>query len=87
MASELAAEETRERYPTMTDDQYQTLSILLETKKLTFLHLQLIDEWLTVVSSDDQWDALIEWLNSRPDIELKPRRRWTREDYQRYSLG
>jgi hypothetical protein len=71
----------------MTDDQYQILSILLETKELTLQDLQLIGQWLTVISADHQWEALIEWLYNRPDVELKPRRRWTIEDYQRRSPG
>jgi hypothetical protein len=63
----------------MTDEQYETLWILLSTKQIPKSDLEGIDAWLQ--SKYDDWDWVIKWLWWRPDVPLKIRKRMSAADY------
>lgn len=57
----------------MTDLQYDTLCILLETKQVTKGDLEAIYIWLG--SAYDDWGWVIAWLSEKSDVPPKIRPR------------
>lgn len=62
----------------MTDEEYVTLAILIETKQLTETELL----YLTRAIHEEDPEIIINWLWHLPDIPPKPRRRMTTADYR-----
>jgi hypothetical protein len=63
----------------MTDQEYDTLWILLSTKEITKSDLEAIYMWLGSANCD--WQDVIDWLMTKPDVPLKVRRRMKPSDY------
>jgi hypothetical protein len=63
----------------MTDHEYDLLCILLSTKQVPLPDLEAIDVWLS--GGYDDWEWLINWLWTKPDVPPKPRRRMRASDY------
>jgi hypothetical protein len=72
--------ESADKAKEMTDLEYDTLTILLEVKVLTKKELHSIS---TALASPCEagWGWLIDWLNAKPNVEPKRRRRLTAADY------
>jgi hypothetical protein len=58
----------------VTDEQYELLSIMLESKQLTHAELQNIHSSMDTFSEED-WSTIINWLHRKPNIHPKPMRR------------
>jgi hypothetical protein len=68
----------------MTNLEYDMLTILVQVKVLTPHELQNISDALAT-PCEEGWGWLIDWLNERPNVEPKLRRRMTIEDYRNAS--
>jgi len=71
----------------MTDLEYEILRVLLQTKELNEYDLRDLKAILSDEDYTDYWDLTIGWLNSLPDIPIRPMRRMTPDDYRKNSLG
>jgi hypothetical protein len=65
--------------PLMTDEEYETLVILIESKQLTHNDLENIIQLIDDPAFTD-WRTVINWLWRQPNIPLKRRRRMTATD-------
>jgi hypothetical protein len=69
----------------MTDLEYDMLCILVEVKVLTQKELQELYVALEIENMPD-WGWLIQWLNSKPNVEPKTRKKMTAADYAKNQI-